>query len=122
MIKPYTYHFVFWICLKTGEVIELENEKEGLYLWTEEEARSNSVEKDYDDPTADGSLLARVCKNAIVYSVDGYRAAKIKRNEFDHIHMSRKAEEIKYKPTLKMLADKCDAESVLRYMRERLIK
>ena len=122
MIKPYTYHFVFSICLKTGEVIELKNEKEGLYLWTEEEARSNSVEKDYDDPTADGSLFAHVGKNTIVYYVDGCRKAKIKRNEFNHIHMSRKAEEIRYKPTLKMLADRCDAESVLRYMRERLIK
>lgn len=122
MIKPYTYHFVFWICLKTGEVIELKNEKEGLYLWTEEEARTNSVEKDYDDPTADGSLSTYVGKSTIVYYVDGYEKAKIKKFKFHHIHMSRKAEEIRYKPTLKMLADECDAESVLRYMRERLIK
>lgn len=122
MIKPYTYHFVFSICLKTGEVIELENTKQQLLLLTEEEARSNSVEKDYDDPTAGGSLFTHVGKNTIVYYVDGCCKAKIKRNEFDHIHMSRKAEEINYKPTLKMLVDECDAESVLRYMRERLIK
>ena len=121
MLRPYTYHFVFTIHLKTGETILLDDERQQIHLLTEEEAKENSVEKDFTDPTEAGGYCVHVGKKTIKY-YDTFLSwmIKVKKDEFDHIHMSRQAEIVK--TNLKRLYKECDSERVLQYIKERLIE
>ena len=121
MLRPYTYHFVFTIYLKTGETILLDDERQQIHLWTEEEAKANSVEKDFTDPTESGGCCVHVGKKTIKY-YDTFLSwmIKVKKEEFDHIHMSRQAEIIE--TNLKRICKECDSERVLQYIKERLIE
>ena len=121
MLSPYTYHFIFTIHLTTGETILLEDKKQQIHLWTEEEARANSEEKDFTDPTKCGGCNVHIGKKAIKYYDDLFSwMIKIKKEEFDHIHMSRQAEPVK--TNLKRLYKECDSERVLQYVKERLME
>lgn len=121
MLKSYTYHFIFTIRLKNQKTLILDETRQQIHLWTPEEAKENSEEKDFTDPSCYGSFFASVGKKYIkFYNICGDKIVKIRKEEFSHIHMSRVAEIIDV--PLKRLISECPSEKVLQYMRERLDK
>lgn len=119
MLNPYTYHFIFTVHLKNGKEILLENTRQQLYLWTEEEAKDHCEEKDFTDPSCCGTHFTHVGKKYVKFYDDmRLPCLKVNKKDFDHIHMSRKAESKEV--SLKTLISECDSERVLQYIRERL--
>lgn len=119
MLKSYTYHFIFTIHLKNQKTLILDETRQQIHLWTPEEAKKNSEEKDFTDPSCCGNFFVHVGKKSIKFYISP-SALKVNRTEFDHIHMSRVAEIIDV--PLKRLISECPSEKVLQYMRERLDK
>lgn len=94
ILKPHMLHIIAYVHLKTGEKIIVMNEKIGPFLTTEEDAKLNSYSEDYYEPAKCGFLCTDICKREIVFYVfqsdNNFisRKVKIKKKEFDYIHVN----------------------------------